>query len=166
MEISAKAADMKRMRMLFRMLLATVMITGGLNLTAAGRYTSDQDEKVLAKTVTDLDNAILKADPTALGKLISDEYTFVDATGKSMGKAEEIASYQSGELKIQSLSRSGSKTRLYVGGGLVTGTVTIQGKFRNEDISGDYRYVEMFEATKSGNWHLYYSQITKISEKK
>jgi hypothetical protein len=166
MEISLKAADMKRMRPFLQMLTVVAVLTTGLGVNAADRYKSDRDEQVLAKTVADLDAAILKSDTTALSKLISDEYTFVDSTGTTMGKAQEIGSYSSGDLKIEALSRSGSKTRLYVGGGLVTGLMTIKGKYKNEDISGDYRYVEMFEPRKSGDWELYFSQITKLPEKK
>jgi ketosteroid isomerase-like protein len=163
---SLKAADMRRMRSFLRIFAITALLATGLNLTAADRYKSDRDEQVLAKTVADLDAAVLKSDTTTLTKLISDEYTFVDATGNTMGKAQEIGSYTSGDLKIEALSRNGSRTRLYVGGGLVTGLMTIKGKYKNEDISGDYRYVEMFESRKSGDWQLYFSQITKVPEKK
>jgi hypothetical protein len=157
---------MKGMKLFFQTLMAVALIMNGFQLAAADRYTSERDERVLAKTAADLDAAILKSDVAALGKLISDEYTFVDPTGATMGKAQEIGSYQSGDLKIEALSRSGSKTRLYVGGGLVTGMMTIKGTYKNQDISGDYRYVEMYEPRKSGDWQLYYSQITKIPEKK
>jgi hypothetical protein len=154
------------MKLFFQTLLAVALMGNVGHLAAADRYTSERDERVLAKTAADLDAAILRADAAALGKLLSDEYTFVDPTGATMGKAQEIASYQSGDLKIEALSRSGSKTRLYVGGGLVTGMVTIKGKYKNEDISGDYRYVEMYEPRKSGDWQLYYSQLTKLPDKK
>jgi Domain of unknown function (DUF4440) len=166
MEISLKAADMKRMRPFLQMLTVVAVLTIALGVNAADRYKSDRDEQILAKTVADLDAATLKSDTTTLSKLISDEYTFVDAAGNTMGKSQEIGSYTSGDLKIEALSRSGSKTRLYVGGGLVTGLLTIKGKYKNEDISGDYRYVDMFESRKSGDWQLFYSQITKLPEKK
>jgi ketosteroid isomerase-like protein len=165
MEISSQAADMKRMKLFFQMAAAALFLTCGLTLTGADRYTSERDEKMLAKTVTDLDAAVLKSDATALGKLISDEYTFIDPAGKSMGKSEELAGYRNGHLKIAMLTRSDSKTRLYVGGGIVTSLVTIKGKYKDEDISGDYRSVEVFEPRKSGDWQLYFSQVTKVPEK-
>lgn len=135
-----------------------------LNLSAADRYFSERDMQVVNKLIGDYDAAVLKGDADALAKLLSEDYAFVDANGTVWNKGQELASYR-GDLKIDSKTRNGNAVRLYVGAALVTGSMEIKGKYKNEDISGNYRYTEIYEPRTGGIWQLAYVQVTKIPEK-
>jgi ketosteroid isomerase-like protein len=157
---------MKMTRTFFWVITAALGLSALSNLPAADVYKSEKDEKDLAKTSQDWNKAMLNADTTAMEKILSDDYTFIDPSGMTITKEQEIASYKDGSLKFESVTPSATKTRMYVGGAVVTGTVSIKGKYKTDDISGDYRFVEVYEPRKGGGWQAVFAQITKVPEKK
>jgi len=158
---------MKITRTFFWVITAALGLAALCNLPAADVYKSEKDEKDLAKTTQDWNKAMLSADTTAMEKILSDDYTFVDPAGMTITKEQEIASYKDGTLKFDSITASSTKTRMYVGGAVVTGTVTVKGKYKTDDISGDYRFVEVYEPARKGTgWQAVFAQITKVPEKK
>src|SRR4051812_48165662 len=158
---------MKMTRNFFYATAAALGVVALCNLPAADVYKSEKDEKDLAKTTQDWNKAMLNADTTAMEKILSDEYTFVDSAGVTITKEQEIASYKDGSLKFDSVTPSSTKTRMYVGGAVVSGTVSVKGKFQTNDISGDYRFVEVYEPARKGTgWQAVFAQITKVPDKK
>ena len=157
---------MKKMRSLFYVTIATLGLTALCNLPAAEGYKSEKDEKDLTKTSEDWNKAMLTGDTVAMEKILSDDFTFVDPAGVTITKDQEIASYKDGSLKFDSVSASSTRTRMYVGGAVITGTVTVKGKYKSEDISGTYRFVDVYEPRKGGGWQAVFAQLTKIPDKK
>ena len=158
---------MKMTRTFFYMMTAALGLAALCNLPAADVYKSDKDQKDLAKTSDDWNKAMLNADTTAMEKILADDYTFIDSAGVTITKEQEIASYKDGSLKFDSVTASATKIRMYVGGAVVSGTVNIKGKFKTEDISGEYRFVEVYEPARKGTgWQAVFAQITKVPEKK
>ena len=51
--------------------------------------------------------------------------------------------------------------KVYIGGVIVTGKSAVKGKFKDQDISGDYRFVDIYERKPAG-WQVVYSQLTKV----
>lgn len=140
---------------------------GFLALQAAD-YTgphAERDRKDILELQKQWVQAVQTADTATLERLLADDYTVVDSTGKTMTKAQEIAMYRSGDLKFDSVSTGDQQIKIYIGGAVVTGTTTVKGKHKKEDISGEYRFVDLLERRKSG-WQVVFSQITKVETDK
>ena len=158
---------MKMTRTFFYAITAALGLAALLNLPAADVYKSEKDQKDVAKTSDDWNKAMLNADTTAMEKILAEDYTFVDSAGVIISRDQEIASYKDGSLKFESVTPSATKTRMYVGGAVVSGTVSIKGKYKTEDISGEYRFVEVYEPARKGTgWQAVFAQITKLPDKK
>ena len=157
---------MKIMRNFITLMFAVIGLAAASNLWAADSYRSDKDTQDIIKTSHDWNKAMLNGDTVAMEKILSDDYTFVDSTGNTINKQQEIGAYKDGSLKFESITASSTRTRLYVGGAVVSGTVSIKAKYKTDDISGEYRFVEVYEPAKGGGWQAVFSQITKVPEKK
>src|SRR5689334_18185332 len=107
---------MKMTRNFFYATAAALGVVALCNLPAADVYKSEKDDKDLAKTSQDWNKAMLNADTTAMEKILSDDYTFVDPAGMTITRDQELASYRDGSLKFESITPSNTKTRMYVGG--------------------------------------------------
>ena len=123
-----------------------------------------RDEEEVLKLEKQLREAIVRADVAALERIEADEYTIVDPMGVVSTKAQDIAHYRDGHLKFESLEASGIKARVFIGGAVVTGTLTAKGKFDDTDLSGKYRFTDVFEK-KKGGWQAVSTQITLVKEK-
>jgi len=105
--------------------------------------------------------ALKTGDTASLERLLADDYMFVDPSGQTLSKAQEIARFKSGEVRFDSFTRGDAKVTVYIGGAIVTGRATVKGKRKKEDISGDYRFVDVVERRK-GAWQPVYSQVTRV----
>jgi len=126
---------------------------------------AERDQKDILQLESEWTQAIQSGDTATLDRILAPEYTVVDASGKTFGKAQEMAMYKTGDMKFDSISTSGQKVTIYIGGAVVTGTSVIKGKNKKDDISGEYRFVDVLERRPSG-WQAVYSQITKVESKK
>jgi hypothetical protein len=126
---------------------------------------ADRDQKDILELEGQWTQALKSGDIATLDRLLAPEYTMVDASGKTSSKAQEIAMYQTGDFRFDSISTGDQKVTIYIGGATVTGTASIKGKHKKEDISGEYRFIDILERRKSG-WQAVYSQITKVETDK
>ena len=144
------------------------LIAGSLAADAADykNIQIQKDEKDVLQLESQWTKALLSRDTAALERILAPDYTMVDPAGKAFTKAQEIATYSSGDLKFDSLQASDKKVRIYQGGAVVTGKIAVKGKYKDEDISGDYLFVDVYEAKRSGGWHVAYSQLTAVETEK
>lgn len=120
-----------------------------------------RDEADVLKLQSQWTKAAQEGDTAAMERILAPEYTGVNPDGSVTGKNEEIAIYRKGDLKFDSIKSSEQKVKVYIGSVMVTGKSTVKGKHKDQDISGDYRFVDVFER-KPGGWQVVYSQITKV----
>ena len=123
-------------------------------------YTA-RDEADVLQLETEWVKALQTRDTAVMERLLAPEYVGVDPAGVTMSKAQEIAMFQRGEFKIDSITTGAQKIKVYIGGVVVTGTSNVKGKFKDQDISGEYRFVDIFERKPSG-WQVVYTQLTRV----
>jgi len=126
---------------------------------------TQKDESDILQVKEQWSRAIQTGDAATLERLLANEYVFVDSNGTTLNKAQEIARYQSGEVRFSSFSTSDKNVTVFIGGAVVTGRATVKGKFKKEDISGDYRFVDVIEKRKNA-WQPVFSQLTKVETEK
>jgi ketosteroid isomerase-like protein len=144
-------------------IVCAALLTGAFLVQAAERkdaYTA-RDEGDVLQLESEWSKAIQTGDTAAMERLLAPDYVGVDPAGASMGKSQEIDMFRKGDLKIESIQAGEQKIKVYIGGVIVTGKSTIKAKFKDQDISGDYRFIDVFERKPSG-WQVVYSQLTKV----
>lgn len=118
-------------------------------------------EQALAKIENDMAAALLKKDVAGFGRHLADDSTLTGPDGTVQTKAQLLADVKSGDLSIQSTALSDLKVRVYGETAVVTYTTTDKGTYKKQDISGRYRWTDVF-VRRGGEWMIVASQGTPI----
>jgi ketosteroid isomerase-like protein len=153
---------MKRITNIFALTLA---VLGLFLLQAEGRAgvrcDSGDDEKALAQIERELMDAMLKGDAAPVERHYADSFTFTTPEGEVLGKAQVISNLKSGALKFESSRVDDMKVHVYGDAAVVTMRTTDRGKVNGVDVSGRYRWTDVF-IRRGGRWQLVASQGTRI----
>ncbi len=136
--------------------IAFVMLFGSL---AYGQKMTT--EQTLMKMEQEMADAIVKGDTSVWDKYSDANSVFSDPGGMLMNKAESMAMFKSGDLKIESTKIDGMKVHMFGNTAIVTYTTTDKGMYKTTDISGQYRWTDVF-AKIGGKWKLIAGQGTPI----
>lgn len=136
----------------------------GANVNApapAATANTAADEKALKDFEREWTDAINRNDKVWLENNLAAGYTWTSPEGTINDKAKDIA--EAADTKFDSFETSDEKIRIYGDAAIITGRSRIKGKFKNEDISGDYRFTDTF-IRQGGRWQCAASQSTKIAQ--
>ncbi len=136
--------------------IAFVMLFGSL---AYGQKMTT--EQTLMKMEQEMADAIVKGDTSVWDKYSADNSVFTDPGGILMNKAQSMAMFKSGDLKIESTKIDDMKVQMFGNTAIVTYKTTDKGKYKTTDISGEYRWTDVF-AKVGGKWKLIAGQGTPI----
>ncbi len=136
--------------------IAFVMLFGSL---AYGQKMTT--EQTLMKMEQEMADAIVKGDTSVWDKYSDANSVFSDPGGMLMNKAQSMAMFKSGDLKIESTKIDGMKVHMFGNTAIVTYTTTDKGMYKTMDISGQYRWTDVF-AKVGGKWKLIAGQGTPI----
>jgi hypothetical protein len=115
------------------------------------------DEQTIAKLEQKMAEALMKGDSSFIENCLKDSFVFLSPFGNLLNKNQVIDDVKSGSLQMQSLKIEDIKVRVNVKTAIVTYRTTNQGVFKFVDISGRYRWIDVFE-NFNGNWKLIYQQ--------
>ncbi len=91
----------------------------GESLVDEGRHVSGDDS---------LGTAPVKGDTAALGRLLSDQFTFTNSRGEVQTKAQALSDLKSGAVKYEELKRDDLKVRFFGDTAIATARVTLRGQ--------------------------------------
>jgi len=137
------------------MLVIAIPVVGAQGPTAA--------ERELVKLENDWSSAWQKKDGTFLQRLYADEYIFTDSDGITWNKADDIKNVLSPLSRPESFEITDVTVHIYGQTAVVTGRNAIAGFFDNEDISGIYRFTDVF-VKRAGRWQIVATQSTLVSK--
>jgi ketosteroid isomerase-like protein len=125
---------------------------------------SAQDASIEVKTVM---GKWLEAkqvgDATLVGYYLSDDFVGVGPRGQVMDKRQFVAALANKEMQVAKIETGDQTVAFYGPLAVATGVHKITGKLGGEDISGNYRYVEVVK--KSGDrWMVVASTLTQVKE--
>jgi len=140
--------------------LGGALLVSALTVHAADAFTA-RDEADVLHVEAQWAKAAQTGDTAAMDRLLAPDYAGVSPGGNAMNKAQELDLYRRGDLKFDSVQMGDQKVKVYIGGVIVTGVSTVKGKFKGQDISGQYRFVDILERKPAG-WQVVYSQLTKV----
>ena len=121
-------------------------------------------EQELMKLENDWSEAVLKKDSATLQRLYADEYLSTDQDGVTWNKSQDIANITSGAFKLASYKLEDMKAHVYGDAAVVTGRNTIKGTFQGKDVSGQYRFTDVF-VKRAGRWQCVATQGTLVAKK-
>jgi ketosteroid isomerase-like protein len=105
--------------------------------------------------------AATKADVTTLAKYTSDDYTFIDRTGRVSDKQQTMSRLKSGDIKLTANDLSDLKVRLYGNTAVVTGRADVKGTNAGKDMSGPILFTRVY-VKKDGRWQSVAFQQTPL----
>lgn len=135
-------------------------------------WNNDEPAEVMMAPVSTVDvftnlekewnNAIFKKDAKTLDLLYAKEYAYTDPTGKAYDKKQDISEIISGNYKPGALSvLSDIKVNSYGNIAVVKGLNTSKAILNGKDISGTYRFVDVF-VMRDGRWQCVSTQSSKL----
>ena len=108
--------------------------------------------------------ALTKKDTAALERIWADDYTFINASGAVVTKAERLANLKSGATSLDTIiTDPDMKIRVYGGDVAVAiSRVTLKGQYSGKATSGQFQASIVWAKTPSG-WQLVCNQITPVT---
>lgn len=107
-----------------------------------------------------LSQALIRGDWKAAETIMADDLVFTDAEATVSGKSDQIAEIKSGDLRLESIEMSEVKVQDLGNVGVVTGKLVEKGRDKNVDVSGVYRFTDVW-ARRNGRWVLVAGQETQ-----
>ena len=130
----------------------------------ADSHNPDPVEKALLKIEADLVGALVRSDVAVFERHFGDTFSFIGPDGTVQNRAEWVADMKSGALKMASSANDEFKIQVHGNAAVVTYRSTDKGTYNGMDISGQYRWTDVF--VKKGNrWLIVSSQGTLIQKK-
>ncbi len=155
---------MKHIRLITLATLAAPAFAFGQTTEKSASKPNAETEQAVMKMEQDLANAVMKADAAALERMVGDGFFFTAPNGMTQTKTEFLADVKSGDLKIESSAIRDMKVQAADSDmAVVTYATTDKGSYKGTDISGEYRWTDIFMKS-SGRWQLIAGQGTSISE--
>ena len=118
-------------------------------------------EQTLMKMEQEMADAILKGDTSVWDRYSDANSVFTDPTGMMMNKAQSMAMFKSGDLKFESIKMDNMKVQMFGNTAIVTYTSMDKGTYKGRDISGEYRWTDVF-TKMGGKWKLVAGQDSPI----
>jgi ketosteroid isomerase-like protein len=144
---------------LLTLALSSLVLAKDKDTAAAG-----DAEQAIPKIEQELLDALLKSDTSAAEKYLADSAVFTDPDGAVSSKAQFISEVKSGTLKLESSKYADMKVQAADADmAVVTYRSTDKGTYKGKDISGEYRWIDVF-AKRGGRWQIVVGQGTKIAK--
>ena len=144
-------------------LISFVALPLALTQTPSSADNKTAEQEVRA-AIEQYRTALMKGDTAALERIWADDYTFINASGTVLTKAERLANAKSGATNLGTIeSDPNMKIRVYGGDvAIAISRVTIKGQYSGKATSGQFQSSIVFAKTPSG-WQLVCNQITPVT---
>ncbi|HEV8480785.1 MAG TPA: nuclear transport factor 2 family protein [Candidatus Eisenbacteria bacterium] len=141
----------------------SIALVAGL-LLACAAYAADSAhtaEGVRAAEQARAD-ALLKADTTALSRLVADDFVEISRLGTLRTKADNIKDIASGDLKLLTVKYDSTNVRVYGDVAVLRAIANNTGMFHGQPFAGRIWYTRVF-VWKDGRWQAVTMQQTPIA---
>jgi len=127
-----------------------------LGLTTSTLLAAEKKLSPTAQAIIALEHEFAAAyckDVATVERIMADDYVFISPEGEYRTKADEIGDLKSGKLKVTQLTAEDMKVRVHGTAAIVTGYYTVKGTMDGKDISGRFRFTDVFFRRK-GVWQI------------
>src|SRR6266576_6408115 len=144
-------------------LISFVALPVALSQTPSSAETKTAEQEV-RQMIEKYRTALMKGDTAALERIWADDYTFINASGAVVTKAERLANLKSGATNLGTIeSDPDIKIRVYGGDVAVAiNRVTLKGQYSSRATSSQFQASIVFAKMPTG-WQLVCNQITPVT---
>jgi Calcium/calmodulin dependent protein kinase II Association. len=114
----------------------------------------------LAKAVKDYDEAQIHGNKAELQRLVADDYTLVNSSGRVQNKAELITDYTTPGYKIEPFEIQQPVEKVWSDGAVMGGIVDLRGIDGGKPFAVTLRFADIW-AKRSGKWQVVYTHVSK-----
>jgi hypothetical protein len=114
----------------------------------------------LAKAVHDYDEAQVHGNKAELERLVADEYTLVNSSGRVQSKAELIADYTTPGYQIEPFEILEPVEKVWSDGAVMGGVVNLRGIDGGKPFAVTLRFADIW-AKRNGKWQVIYTHVSK-----
>jgi hypothetical protein len=114
----------------------------------------------LAKAVKDYDEAQIHGDKAELQRLVADDYTLVNSSGRIQTKAELIADYTAPGYKIEPFEIMQPVEKVWSDGAVMGGVVDLRGTEGGKPFAVKLRFADIW-AKRNGKWQVIYTHVSR-----
>jgi hypothetical protein len=114
----------------------------------------------LAKAVKDYDEAQIHGDKAELQRLVADDYTLVNSSGRIQSKAELIADYTAPGYKIEPFEIMEPVEKVWSDGAVMGGVVDLRGTDGGKPFAVKLRFADIW-AKRNGKWQVIYTHVSR-----
>jgi ketosteroid isomerase-like protein len=115
--------------------------------------TAPHPAQEVLKLDRDWAGALVRRDTTTLERAMADDGIAFAWRIEILNKPQYLAEIASGDFAFKSIEIDGAKARVYGDAVLVTGRYTVKGRHKEQDISGQHRYTNLY-IKQQGTWRL------------
>ena len=121
-------------------------------------------EEELLKLEEQFAEAILKNDPEAIGRFVTNDWIIIDADGGIIDKERFLGVLKSGALTHEMMESDDMRVRVYGDAAVVTALTRTKGKFMGQEFSTEERATD-FCVRLDGQWRCVLTQLTAFKTK-
>jgi ketosteroid isomerase-like protein len=114
----------------------------------------------IAKAVHDYDEAQVHGDKAGLQRLVADDYTLVNSSGRVQSKAELIADYTTPGYKIEPFEILEPVEKVWSDGAVMGGVVNLRGIDGGKPFAVTLRFADIW-AKRNGKWQVIYTHVSR-----
>ena len=114
----------------------------------------------LAKAVKDYDEAQIHGNKVELQRLVADDYTLVNSSGRIQSKAELIADYTAPGYKIEPFEIMEPVEKVWSDGAVMGGLVHLRGTEGGKPFAITLRFADIW-AKRNGKWQVVYTHVSR-----
>jgi len=118
----------------------------------------------LAKAVKDYDEAQVHGNKSELQRLVADDYTLVNSTGRVQSKAQLIADYTTPGYKIEPFEILEPVGKVWSDGAVMGGVVNLRGTDGGKPFAVTLRFADIW-AKRNGKWQVIYTHVSRPPSK-
>lgn len=114
----------------------------------------------LSKAVKDYDEAQVHGNKAELQRLVADDYTLVNSSGRVQDKAGLIADYTTPGYKIEPFEIQQPVEKVWSDGAVMGGVVDLRGIDGGKPFAVMLRFADIW-AKRNGKWQVVYTHVSK-----
>src|SRR5690349_6531125 len=115
-------------------------------------------EEELLKLEEQFSEAIIKIDPEAIERLVSDEWIIINADGGIIDKERFLGVIKSGTLTHEMMESDDTRVRVYGDSAVVSALTRTKGKFMGQEFTTQERSTDVF-VRFNGRWRCVLTQL-------
>jgi ketosteroid isomerase-like protein len=121
-------------------------------------------EEELLKLEEQFAEAIVKNDPDAIERFVTDEWVIINADGGIIDKERFLAVIRSGTLTHEVMEPDDIRLRVYGDSAVVSALTRTKGNFMGQEFSTHERATDFF-VRLNGKWRCALTQLTPLTER-